>query len=153
MRSLFLLLATAAIAVANPVEAQPPAAATLAAPVLDRAIAKGDRLAAGDFVTQDVATGQARGALRLRDMIGMEAARALAAGTLVRASDVIRPQLVRRGEPVTIALRDGGLSITTQGRALGSGAAGEFVRIVSLSTNRTLEGIVEGTGIVRVGAP
>jgi flagella basal body P-ring formation protein FlgA len=71
---------------------------------------------------------------------------------MVRASDVIRPQLVRRGEPVTIALRQGGLSITTAGRALGNGAAGEFVRIVSLSTNRTLDGVVEATGLVRVAA-
>jgi flagella basal body P-ring formation protein FlgA len=82
----------------------------------------------------------------------MEAQRALSAGTVVRASDVIRPQLVRRGEPVTITLRDGGLSISTEGRALGSGAAGDFVRVVSLSTNRTLDGVVEGTGAIRVSA-
>ena len=82
----------------------------------------------------------------------MEAARALPAGAMVRGSDVIRPQLVRRGEPVTIALRDGGLSITAQGKALSGGAAGDFVRVVSLATNHTLDGVVEGTGAVRVSA-
>lgn len=122
----------------------------LAMPVLDHAVAKGEVLAAGDFATQDVPVVQARAAPRLKDVVGMEAARALSAGAIVRSSDVIRPQLVRRGEPVTIALRDGGLSITTAGRALGGGAAGDFVRIVSLSTNRTLDGVVESTGIVRV---
>lgn len=125
---------------------------TVAAPVLDHPVAKGDLLAAGDFVTQDVPAVQARTLPRLKDIVGMEAARALQAGAMVRASDVIRPQLVRRGEPVTIALRQGGLSITTAGRALGNGAAGEFVRIVSLSTNRTLDGVVEATGLVRVAA-
>jgi flagella basal body P-ring formation protein FlgA len=95
---------------------------------------------------------EARGAPALRDIIGMEAQRALSAGTIVRASDVIRPQLVRRGEPVTITLRDGGLTISTEGRALGNGAAGDFVRVVSLSTNRTLDGVVEGTGAIRVVA-
>lgn len=124
----------------------------VAAPVLDHAVAKGDLLAAADFVSQDVPAGQARGAPRLKEIVGMEAARPLPAGTVVRASDLIRPQLVRRGEPVIIALRDGGLSITTAGRALGSGAAGDFVRIVSLSTNRTLDAVVEGTGMVRVAA-
>jgi flagella basal body P-ring formation protein FlgA len=124
--------------------------ALLATSVLDHAVAKGDVLAAQDFVAQDVPVAQARAAPRLKDIVGMEAARALNAGTIVRSSDVIRPQLVRRGEPVTIAVRDGGLAITTAGRALGSGAAGEFVRIVSLSTNRTLDGVVESTGTVRV---
>lgn len=129
-----------------------PVPQTVAAPVLDHAVAKGDLLAAGDFVNQDMPAAQAHGAPRLKEIVGMEAARSLPAGALVRTSDVIRPQLVRRGEPVTIALRDGGLSITTAGRALGSGAAGDFVRIVSLSTNRTLDAVVEGTGAVRVAA-
>lgn len=142
------LLATPAAADAQSVA--PPE--TIAAPVLDHPVAKGDLLTAGDFVTQDVPAVQARALPRLKDIVGMEAARALQAGTMVRTSDVIRPQLVRRGEPVTIALRDGGLSITTAGRALGNGAAGEFVRIVSLSTNRTLDGVVEATGMVRVAA-
>lgn len=121
-------------------------------PVLDHAIAKGDLLSSGDFTTQDVAETAARGLPRARDIIGMEAARALPAGAMVRSSDVIRPQLVRRGEPVTIALRDGGLSITAQGKALSGGAAGDFVRVVSLATNHTLDGVVEGTGAVRVSA-
>lgn len=121
-------------------------------PVLDHAIAKGDLLSAGDFTTKDVAETVARGLPRAKDVIGMEAARALSAGAMVRSSDVVRPQLVRRGEPVTIALRDGGLSITAQGKALSGGAAGDFVRVVSLATNHTLDGVVEGTGAVRVSA-
>ncbi|WP_404367685.1 flagellar basal body P-ring formation chaperone FlgA [Sphingomonas sp. MMS24-J45] len=132
--------------------AVPAAAARVSVPVLDHAIAKGDLLSAGDFTTQDVAETVARTLPRAKDVIGMEAARALPAGAMVRSTDVIRPQLVRRGEPVTIALRDGGLSITTQGRALSGGAAGDFVRVVSLSTNHTLDGVVEGTGAVRVAA-
>lgn len=152
-RSPVLALASALTMAPAPAHAQailPVAGATLAVPVLDHAVAKGDVLAAADFATQDVPAAQARAAPRLKDVVGMEAARALAAGTIIRPSDLIRPQLVRRGEPVTIALRDGGLAITTSGRALGSGAAGDFVRIVSLSTNRTLDGVVESTGTVRV---
>lgn len=128
----------------------PPASQTIATLVLDHAVAKGDLLAAADFVTQELPVAQARGVPRLKDMVGMEAARALSAGAFVRSSDLIRPQLVRRGEPVTIALRDGGLAITTAGRALGSGAAGDFIRVVSVSTNRTLDGVVESTGLVRI---
>lgn len=130
----------------------PAKAPLVAVPVLDRAIAKGDVLGIDDFVTRDVSVAQARAVPLVKDVVGMEALRALSAGAIVRRSDVIRQQLVRRGEPVTIALRDGGLSITAPGRALGSGAKGDFVRVVSLSTNQTLDGVVEGTGAIRVSA-
>jgi flagella basal body P-ring formation protein FlgA len=128
------------------------APAVIAVPVLDHPVSKGDVLSASDFVTRDMPSEQARGVPRVRDVAGMEALRALPAGAIVRATDLIRPQLVRRGEPVTIALRDRGLSITTAGRALASGAAGDFVRVVNLSTNRTIDGVVEASGLVRVSA-
>ena len=147
-----LLLAGLIVYGSSPATAQVAATApqTVVAPVLDHAVAKGDLLVASDFTTQDMPAAQLRGVPRLKEIIGMEAARSLSVGTIVRTSDLIRPQLVRRGEPVIIALRDGALSITTAGRALGSGAAGDFVRIVSLSTNRTLDAVVESTGVVRV---
>jgi flagella basal body P-ring formation protein FlgA len=135
-----------------PVAERPMLPAPVPVPVLARAVAKGDLIGEGDFVTQDMPAAAARGAPRVKDVAGMEAQRALMAGAIVRLSDVIRPQLVRRGEPVTIALREGGLSITTQGRALSNGASGDFVRVVSLSTNHTLDGVVEGSGAVRVSA-
>lgn len=65
-----------------------------------------------------------------------------------------RPQpLVKRGEPVLIAVRSGGLTITSQGRALGSAAAGQSVRVVSIDTHRTLDAIVDGPGSVRIPLP
>ncbi|MBC7583236.1 MAG: flagellar basal body P-ring formation protein FlgA [Tardiphaga sp.] len=118
--------------------------------VLGHAIDPQDRLAASDFVEARVPAGTARGALGLRDLSGMEAARHLASGSIVRVGDVVRLQLVRRGEPVTISVRAGTLVIRAAGRALSSGAAGAAVRVVSVSTNRTLDGIVDGPGAVRV---
>ena len=132
--------------------APPPPAPMVMIPILDRAVAKGEVLGAEDFVTREASAAEARGVPRVKDVAGMEALRALSPGAIVRRTDVIRPQLVRRGEPVRIALRDGGLSITTDGRALSSGAAGDLVRAVSLSTNHTIDGIVEGTGAIRVSA-
>jgi flagella basal body P-ring formation protein FlgA len=126
--------------------------AEIVVPVLDRPVEAGDMLALSDLVETPLAPGAARGALRLRDIAGMEAARRLPAGSIVRSSDVIRPQLVRRGEPVAITVRSGALVISTTGRALASGAAGAMVRVVTQSTSRTLEGQVEGPGAVRVMA-
>ena len=71
-----------------------------------------------------------------------------------RAQPSARPQpLVKRGEPVVIAVRSGGLVITSQGRALGSAGVGEAVRVISNDTHRTLDGIVEGPGSVRIPLP
>lgn len=129
------------------------APAASAVPVLARAITKGELIAADDFSIEERSAAQARGGIPARDAMGKEAARNLPSGTVLRASDVIEPQLVRRGEPVTINVRSGGLTIATAGRALGSGAAGDFVRVVSLSTNRTLDGVVEGPRAVRISTP
>ena len=94
---------------------------------------------------------QGRGALSADAAAGKEATRNLPAGSVVRATDVIAPRLVRRGEPVSVTVRSGPLAIATPGRALGSGGAGDLVRVVILATNRTLDGIVDAPGKVRVG--
>jgi flagella basal body P-ring formation protein FlgA len=120
--------------------------------VLDHAIDKGTLIAATDFTVAQLPPAQVRGALRARDAAGMEAARALAPGAIVRASDIIRPQLVRRGAAVTIELRDTNLLISTSGRALANGALGDSVRVVTDATNHTLTGVVARDGVVRIAA-
>jgi len=62
-------------------------------------------------------------------------------------------RLVRRGAPVTLKLRSGSLTIATVGRALADGKRGERVRVVSLATRRTLDGLVDGPGEVRLVTP
>jgi flagella basal body P-ring formation protein FlgA len=142
-----------ALLAAGPVVAQVGAPAAVDIPVLSRAVARGEVLGQDDFTTEARSPAQARNALAVANAVGREATRMLPAGTVVRATDVIAPRLVRRGEPVTITVRSGGLAIATGGRALASAGAGEMVRVVSLSTNRTLDGVVEGPDAVRVTAP
>ena len=145
--ALFALLASApAIA-----WAQPPEAVRVA--VLDHPIARGDVLALADFTEDQRPAAQARMALPPRDCAGLEARRELPSGAIVMASDLMPQQLVRRGEPVMIRVVSGGLAISASGRALASGAKGEMVRVVTNTTSRTLDGIVDGTGSVRIVAP
>ena len=144
MASILILPLAAALQAAAP--------AAVETPVLARTIDRGELIAAGDFTVEERTPGQARGALPIDAAAGMEANRRLAAGHVVRSGDVISPRLVRRGEPVTIYVRSGALTITASGRALGNAGAGDTVRVVA-STNRTLDGVVEGAGAVRVSAP
>lgn len=141
--ALAALLSTAA-------HAAPPAPVEV--PVLQNPVARGALLEAEDFALDTRSAAQARGALAVDKAVGREASRNLAAGSIVRATDVIVPRLVRRGEPVSVTVRSGSLAIATPGRALASGAAGDLVRVVILSTNRTLDGVVESAGKVRIAA-
>jgi flagella basal body P-ring formation protein FlgA len=122
-------------------------------PVLTRVVERGEVLSSDDFTTEEKNAAQARGAIAPQEADGMEATRRLSAGAAVRESDIMAPRLVRRGEPVTIYVRSSGLTITAMGRALGNGAAGDRVRVVADATSRTLDGVVEGSGAVRVAAP
>ena len=144
-----LVLATAVLLSAG-AHAAPPAPVEVS--VLQNSVARGALLEAEDFALDTRSAAQARGALSSEKAVGREASRNLAAGSVVRAPDVVEPRLVRRGEPVSVTVRSSGFAIATPGRALGSGAAGDLVRVVILSTNRTLDGIVEGTGKVRIAA-
>lgn len=121
--------------------------------VLAHPIEKGTRLEQGDFDSEARSPSAARGALTADDASGMEAARNLTTGMVVRRSDLMKPQLVRRGEPVTIRIVSGALVITSSGRALNGGGQGEMVRVVTNTTNRTLDGIIDGAGSVRIAAP
>jgi len=124
--------------------------AAVDAAVLSHAIEKGQVLSAHDFTSQKMGAGAARGALTAAQAAGLEAARRLDGGKMVRAYDVVRAQLVRRGEPVTITLIDGPLSISAEGRALSGGSKGEMVRVVNSATNITIDAQVEATGVVRL---
>lgn len=118
--------------------------------VLARPVQRGEILSADDFVYEKRSPNMGRGAIDADAAKGLEAVRPLSPGSIVRVSDIITPRLVRRGEPVLIAYKVGALTITTQGRALASAGAGEPVRVVTTSTQRTLDGFVAGNGLVRI---
>lgn len=144
------MIALALLAAAGPLT---PAPAPADAPVLARAVEKGEMLSASDFTTAPLAAAAARGATQPRDAEGQEATRRLAAGSPVRATDITAPRVVRRGEAVTIALVSDGLRITATGRALADAGKGEVVRVLNLSTNRTLNAVADSPGQVRLIAP
>lgn len=146
---LHLILLLAAAAVSSPPVPSPP---TVEAPVLARPVEKGETLSAADFTAAALSPGAARGALPARDAAGREAIRRLSAGSPVRATDIVAPRVVRRGEGVTITLASGALRITTAGRALSDGARGDAVRVLNLGTNRTLDAVADAPGQVRVAA-
>ena len=83
-------------------------------------------------------------------VIGMQLKRQIAAGAPVPVADLMRPTQVGRGEPVRMQLQVEGLSLSGQGVALESGAAGERIRVRNTSSQTVIEAEVLGPGAVRV---
>ncbi|NVO12694.1 MAG: flagellar basal body P-ring formation protein FlgA [Rhodoplanes sp.] len=77
---------------------------------------------------------------------GFAARQALRAGQPVRRNDLMKPDLIRRDETVTLIYEAPGLLLTTRGKALEAGAEGDMVTAVNLQSKRTVQGVVTGAG-------
>ena len=83
-------------------------------------------------------------------LIGRELRRDLGEGEMFRSRDVIPPRLVQRGALVTMRIKTRFITITAQGKAQQDGAEGETVRLTNTQSNRTVEGVVTGPGMVDI---
>lgn len=86
----------------------------------------------------------------IEQIIGMELKRPVPAGQPLRAADLIRPPLVRRGSIVQMQLQSGGLSVSGQAVAVEAGAEGDRIRVQNMSSRALLTAQVIGPGMVRV---
>ncbi|MGR3716653.1 MAG: flagellar basal body P-ring formation chaperone FlgA [Thermohalobaculum sp.] len=83
-------------------------------------------------------------------LVGLETRRAIYTGRPVVAADLGPPTLVRRNAVVVMLYSNRGLGIRTEGRALDSGGAGEVVRVINLTSRRSLLATVTGPNQVEV---
>lgn len=83
-------------------------------------------------------------------LIGMEARTALYAGRPVLPADVGFPAIVDRNEVIPIIYDTGGLTISTEGRALGRGGVGEIIRVMNLTSRVTVTAQIGADGAAYV---
>lgn len=127
-------------------------------PVPTRDIATGEVVRAEDIewirlpsnrVSQNIVTAAAQ-------LVGMSPRHPLRAGDPLRVSDIAPPIVVTKGSQVDMTYVSGALTLMARGRALQSGAVGDTVDILNPRSNRTVQGVVEGPGAVKIeafGAP
>lgn len=121
-------------------------------PVLKNTIRNGDLITAEnlqmvDFYTSDI---QGDTMLKTGDVIGLTPRRMAMAGKPIHAVDMQSPQLVDRGDAVTIIFKAGPLNLTALGKALKRGARGDVIQVVNNSSNRSVDAIVSGEREVTV---
>lgn len=87
----------------------------------------------------------------LQTVAGQEARITIYPGRPIRADHLGPPAVVDRNQVVSLGYNLGGLSITTEGRALARGGVGDVIRVLNLSSRTTVLGQVMPDGSVRVG--
>lgn len=86
----------------------------------------------------------------IEDLTGMELRRSMRVGSMITERDIKRPTLVSRNDIVSVIYSHNGLTLTTRGRALDSGAKGDMVTILNGQSKSTLQAMVRDRGQVLV---
>jgi flagella basal body P-ring formation protein FlgA len=116
-----------------------------------RSLAAGEMVGPADIAWTKVA-GTIPGAPRDSDaVIGMAAKRPLRAGQMVSISDVSSPQVVKKDDVVAVTYAVDGVSLTLEGKALQSAAAGESFNVLNPSSKKIIQAVAVGAGQAVVG--
>jgi flagella basal body P-ring formation protein FlgA len=123
--------------------------------VLTRALARGETAHAGDFTIEKRVKESvpADAQPEAQALAGRVARRALQAGSVVRTGDLARPEIVARGDVVTIVYEVPGMTLSLRGRASDSGALGDIIAVVNPQSKKSLQAQVIAPGKVSVSAP
>lgn len=88
-------------------------------------------------------------------VVGRAARQALRAGSAVRGSDLMKPEVVQRDASVTLVYAAPGITLTVRGKANEAGAEGDIISVTNLQSKRVIQGMVaaDGSVIVQPGTP
>jgi len=117
--------------------------------VATRELRRGEPIGAADVALEERNVLAAAGAPPLTqaaDVVGLNARRTIAPGTLLSAGLVELPVLVRRGDRLGVSARSGGITVQINGEALGTARLGERVRVRNLQSGRVIDAVVTGSG-------
>jgi flagella basal body P-ring formation protein FlgA len=89
---------------------------------------------------------------RSEAVVGHAARRELRAGMPIRVSELMKPELVARGDMVTLTFKSPGVKLVIRAKALESGTEGDTIQILNPQSKRTVQATVEAPGRVVVGA-
>jgi flagella basal body P-ring formation protein FlgA len=122
--------------------------------VLTRTLNRGETVQASDFTVERRAKETLPGDIQpdATTLVGRVARRALSAGAVVRSGDLGRPEVVSRGETVTVVYEIPGMTLTLRARATEAGAQGDTIGVLNIQSKKTLQATVVGPGKVAVSA-
>jgi flagella basal body P-ring formation protein FlgA len=127
---------------------------TAEAVLLTRALARNDMIKASDLAVERRPKAELGGELvgSIDQAAGLVARAPLRAGQPLRRTDLMKPEMVRRDETVTLIYEVPGIVLTTRGKAIDAGAEGDVVSVLNIQSKRTVQGVVSGPGRVTIAA-
>ena len=84
-------------------------------------------------------------------VIGMAARRPLREGTAVTLHDVAAPQVIKKGDMISVVFNQGGISLTLQAQALDNATPGQPLTVMNLVSKKVIQAVATGPGEAIVG--
>ncbi|MBL4711671.1 MAG: flagellar basal body P-ring formation protein FlgA [Gammaproteobacteria bacterium] len=81
---------------------------------------------------------------------GMKLKRRVLTGAVLTPAMLKKPQIISRGQQVTILAQTGLMAVRMNGKALANGAIGDRIKVINLKSRKKLEGIITMAGEVKV---
>ncbi len=131
------------------------AVATVEVATVARAVERGAILKDADVVLErrprarighDVVTDRAQA-------VGLAARNSLQPGQPLRAAQLMKPELIRRNEQVTLVYEVPGITLSIRGKATEGGALGDVIAVLNEQSKRVLQGVIVGPGRVAINMP
>jgi flagella basal body P-ring formation protein FlgA len=117
-----------------------------------RALPKGSQISADDLGSKETYASESELVYPkdLRDVVGKVLKKDVAPGTVLTTLIIDSPQVIHRGEMITIVGENTQLLVKAKGKAEEPGKVGERIRVKNLSSDREVVGRVAGNGTVIV---
>ncbi|MBL4803057.1 MAG: flagellar basal body P-ring formation protein FlgA [Emcibacter sp.] len=121
-------------------------------PALNKTVAPGRQITAQDITWVSMSTlGIGRNIIRDKSqLIGMTPRRGLRSKTPLRLTDLVRPEIVRRGTMISILFKSGKISLSAIGKAIEGGGRGDVIRVMNSKSHKTIDAVVTGPDQVQV---
>ena len=126
--------------------------ATTEVVTLTRSVARGEIIKAGDIAVQRVSRARLSSDTITdpEQAIGLAPRASAAPDRPLRTAELMKPEIVQRGEHVTITYQVPGVTLSVRGKATEGGALGDSIDVVNVQSNRTLRGTITGRGEIAV---
>ena len=120
--------------------------------IASRALPKGHVLAEGDFsiAERDISRLQGGYMTNAKELLGQRLKQTLQGGRVITPSVLQADLMVRRGQTVTLMVKNDALSIRMSGTALMDGVKNQRIRVENHHSQRVVEGLVRSRETVEV---
>ena len=107
---------------------------------------RGDDLGKDDFTVEQRWVALNAAPAPVDDIAGASACSRLAPGQMIASVDITPPQVVAKGDQVTVHCVSGGVLVTARARAMAPARDGELIEFQSLDGKRRFQARVNGRG-------